>query len=68
MNALNTKIIQGTYRDYYWLFGDERTAYTNLVAKSAAGKNGALYMMLADGKPAEVRDNPAVIKAYLGES
>ena len=52
MNALNTKIIQGTYRDYYWLFGDERTAYTNLVAKSAAGKNGALYMMLADGKPA----------------
>ena len=23
---------------------------------------------LADGKPAEVRDNPAVIKAYLGES
>lgn len=44
------KIISGTYRDYVFLFGNSRTAYSDLCAKRAADKN--LYIMLEDNFPA----------------
>ena len=48
---MERKIIVGTYRDYLFLFGDSRTAYSDLSAKkSAAEKN--LYIMLEDKLPA----------------
>lgn len=48
---MGRKIISGTYRDYIFLFGDSRTAYSDLCAKkSAADKN--LYIMLEDNFPA----------------
>lgn len=48
---MERKIISGTYRDYLFLFGDSRTAYSDLSAKkSAVEKN--LYIMLEDDLPA----------------
>ena len=48
---MERKIISGTYRDYIFLFGDSRTAYSDLSAKkSAAEKN--FYIMLEDHLPA----------------
>ena len=51
VNVMERKIINGTYRDYLFLFGESRTAYSDLCAKkSAAEKN--LYIMLEDNFPA----------------
>ena len=48
---MERKIISGTYRDYIFLFGDSRTAYSDLSAKkSAAEKN--FNIMLEDHLPA----------------
>ena len=48
---MERKIISGTYRDYLFLFGENRTAYSDLSAKkSAAEKN--LYILIEDGLPA----------------
>lgn len=47
---MERKIISGTYRDYLFLFGDSRTAFSDLsTKKSAAEKN--LYIMIEDGLP-----------------
>ena len=51
LKNMERKIISGTYRDYLFLFGDSRTAYSDLSAKkSAAEKN--FYIMLEDHLPA----------------
>ena len=45
------EIIIGTYRDYVFLFGDSRTAYSDWAAKIAGDKK-LLYIMLEDNFPA----------------
>lgn len=39
------KVIQGTYLDYLFLFGDSRTAFSDLAVQSAE-KFGKLYLMM----------------------
>lgn len=49
--AVSRKIINGSYRDYKFLFGNSRTAYSDLTAKkSAAEKN--LFILIDDDFPA----------------
>ncbi len=40
------RIIEGTYTDYLCLFGDHRTAYSDLCARATASGSGALYILL----------------------
>lgn len=45
------KIIKASYMDYLFLFGDFRTAFSDLSAKSA-NENGMLYILLENNFPA----------------
>ena len=45
------KIISGSYQDYILLFGESRTAYSDLYAKKSAAEN-RLYIMFEDNFPA----------------
>lgn len=48
---MDRKIINGSYRDYIFLFGKSRTAYSDLYAKKSAAEK-RLYIMLEENFPA----------------
>ena len=47
-----SKIINGSYTDYVFLFAGSRTAYSDLSVKGALKSDGKLYIMMEDDKPA----------------
>jgi len=63
------RIIKGTYTDYLLLFGDVRTAYMDLAAKTATSPKGILYILLEDSFPfgflAQVQDGDSSRIEYI---
>ena len=63
-------IFEGNYTDYLMLFGDFRTAHSDLAARlAAAGGGGAISLLLEDDRPAgfvcRAEDGDAVRISYL---
>ena len=45
------RMIAGSYSDYLGLFGDDRTTYADLCARTATSGDGTLLIMLDEGGP-----------------